>query len=90
MLAMAIFLDKYVKQSLSDKDKRKIESTWLRRWKDELGEPQRLPRQVMKAYCADIDMSLDHFDRAMDWDCWPVDERRNFASTQGLDGDIPR
>jgi hypothetical protein len=66
MLAMAIFLEKYVKQSISDEDKRKIESNWVRRWKDELGEPQRSPRQVMKAYCADLDISPDHLDRVMD------------------------
>jgi hypothetical protein len=48
MLAMAIFLEKYVKQSISNEDKRKIESNWVRRGKDELGEPQRLPWQVMK------------------------------------------
>jgi hypothetical protein len=66
MLAMAIFLEKYVKQSISNEDKRKIESNWVRWWKDELGEPQCSPRQVMKAYCADLDISPDHLDRVMD------------------------
>jgi hypothetical protein len=89
MLAMAIFLKKYVKQSISDEDKRKIESNWVRRWKDELGEPQRSPWQVMKAYCADLDISPDHLDRVMDWACWPADEHGDFVSTQGLDGALP-
>jgi hypothetical protein len=66
MLAMATFLEKYVKQSISDEDKCKIESNWVQRWKDELGEPQRLPQQVMKAHCADLDISPDHLDFVMD------------------------
>ncbi len=43
------FLDKHVKQSLSDEDKRKVESNWLRMYKEKLGQPQRPPSQVMKA-----------------------------------------
>jgi hypothetical protein len=64
----------------------KIESNWVRRWKNELGKPQHSPRQVMKAYCADVDISPDHLDRVMDWACWPADEHGDFVSTQGLDG----
>jgi hypothetical protein len=90
MLAMAIYLDKYIKQSLSEEDKRKIESSWLCMWKEKLGQPQQSPTQVMKAYCMDLDISLDHLVLAMDWDCWPVDECSNFASIQGLDGGIPK
>ncbi len=89
MLAMAIFLKKYVKQSISDEDERKIESNWVRRWKDELGKSQHLPRQVMKAYCADLDISPYHLDPVMDWACWPADEHGDFVSTQGLDGALP-
>ena len=74
MLAIAMFLDKYVKQSLSDDVHRTIESTWVARWKEKLGQPQRSPTQVMKAYCDDLDISPGHLDLAMDWDCWPVNE----------------
>jgi hypothetical protein len=49
ILAMALFLDKYIRQSPSDKDKHKVESAWLRKHKDKLGLPQRPPSQVMKA-----------------------------------------
>jgi hypothetical protein len=34
MLAMALYLDKYVRQSLSDDDKSKVESAWLRKHQD--------------------------------------------------------
>jgi hypothetical protein len=53
--------------------------------KDKLGLPQCPPSQVMKACCADLDISLDILDRAMDWDCWPVDESGDFLmASQGL------
>ena len=57
MLAMVLFLDKYVKQSLSDEDKRKGESNWLHMYNKKLGQPQRSPSQVIKVYCADLDIS---------------------------------
>jgi hypothetical protein len=86
MLAMALFVEKYIKQSLSNKDWRKIESDWIEMWKNKLVQPQRLLSQVMKAYCLDLDITSDHLDRAMDWDCWPVDTYGDFAGTQGVDG----
>jgi hypothetical protein len=89
MLAMALFLDKYVRQSLSDEDKHKVELAWLRKHKDKLGLPQCPPSQVMKAYCADLDISSDLLDHAMDWDCWPVDESGDFlTATQGLESGL--
>jgi hypothetical protein len=85
MLAIALFLDKYVKHSLSDDVRRTIESTLVARWKEKLGQPQRTPSQVMKAYCDNLDISPGHLDLAMDWDCWPVDEYGDF--TQDLHND---
>jgi hypothetical protein len=79
MLAIALFLDKYVKHSLSDDVRHTIESTWVARWKEKLGQPQRSPSQVMKAYCDNLDISPGHLDLAMDWDCWPVDEYGDFT-----------
>ncbi len=79
MLAIALFLDKYVKHSLSDNVRRRIESTWVDQWKEKLGQPQRSPTQVMKAYCANLDISSGHLAMAMDWDCWPVDEYSEFT-----------
>jgi hypothetical protein len=82
MLAIALFLDKYIKHSLSDDDRRRIELNWVDRWKEQLGQPQCSPTQVMKAYCADLDISSGHLDHAMNWDCWPVNEYGEFM--QGL------
>jgi hypothetical protein len=69
MLAIALFLDKYVKHSFSDDDRNRIESNWVDKWKEQLGQPQRSPTQVMEAYCANLDNFLGHLDLAMDWDC---------------------
>ena len=78
MLAIALFLDKH-KKTLTEDSRRAIESTWVARFKEKLGQPQRSPTQVMKAYCSDLDISLGHLDLAMDWDCWPEDEYGDFT-----------
>jgi hypothetical protein len=78
MLAIALFLDKY-KKTLPDDSRRTIESTWVARFKEKLGQPQRSPTQVMKAYCDDLDITSGHLDLAMDWDCWPEDDYGDFT-----------
>jgi hypothetical protein len=73
MLAMALFLEKYNK-SMTNADRDKMETAWLQRWKDKLGNPSRLPRKVMKTYLDYMDISADVLDAQMDWECWPVDD----------------
>ena len=70
---MALFLEKYNK-SMTNADRDKIETAWLQRWKEKLGNPSRLPRKVMKAYIDYMDISEEVLDQQMDWDCWPVDD----------------
>ena len=74
MLAMALFLEKYVKKNMSHADRDKIEAAWLQRWKDRLGNPSRLPCKVMKAYLEYMDISTEVLDNQMDWDCWPAED----------------
>jgi hypothetical protein len=73
MLTIALFVDRH-KQQLLENEKLAIKETWLARWKDKVGQPTCTPRQVMKAYCEDMDISADHLVEAMDWECWPVSE----------------
>ena len=73
MLAMALFLEKY-NRSMSYANRDKIETAWLQRWKDNLGNPGRLPRKVMKAYLDYMDISAEMLDDQMDWECWPIDD----------------
>ena len=46
LLAQAIFLNKYMKHSLPDMARGKLEEAWLQRWKDKLGHPNRTPGKV--------------------------------------------
>jgi hypothetical protein len=55
-----------------DNKKLAIEEAWLARSKNKVGQPTRTPRQVIKAYCEDMDILTDHLIEAMDWDCWPL------------------
>ncbi len=71
MLAIALYIDRYTKD-LTDATRANIESKWLGRWKDKLGQPARTPHQVMKTYCENFNISTNHLDQAMDWDCWPL------------------
>jgi hypothetical protein len=70
MLALALFIERH-KQSLSDSDCNEIETKWITRWKERLGQPVRTPRQVMHTYCDMMNITPDTLDLAMDWECWP-------------------
>jgi hypothetical protein len=83
MLAMALFLEKY-NRSMSNADRDKIEAAWLQCWKDNLGNPSRMPRKVMKAYLDYMDISAEMLDDQMDWECWPIDDE-----VEEFDFDIP-
>jgi hypothetical protein len=70
MVAMALFLERYVKKSMSQADRDKIEAAWLQRWKKRLGNPSRMPCKVMKAYLEYMDISPEMLDTQMDWESW--------------------
>jgi hypothetical protein len=73
-LAQAIFLTKYMKHSLTDVARGKLEEAWLKRWKDKLGHPNRTPGKVLRVYLDNMDISIDDLDNQMCWDCWPPDD----------------
>ena len=87
MLVIGLFLNKYIKTSLTDNTHRTIESTWVARWKEKLGQPQRSPTQVMKAYCDDLDITSGHLNLAMDWECWSEDEYGDFSQDLQIERD---
>ena len=74
MLATAICLDRYMKNVLSPSVRDTIEADWLARWKDKLGNPTSTPRQVLRAYVADLDITVAHLDDEMEWDLWEDDD----------------
>jgi hypothetical protein len=70
MLALALFIEHH-KQSFSDSELNEIESKWLARWKERLGQPACTPHQVMRTYCNVLNITTNTLDLAMDWECWP-------------------
>jgi hypothetical protein len=71
MLAIALFAERH-KDQMSEAKKSSIEEKWTARWRDKLGQPNWTPRQVMRAYCDELDITAEHLIAAMDWDCWPA------------------
>jgi hypothetical protein len=74
MLATAICIERYMKKVLSPSARDAIESDWLNRWKEKLGNPTSTPRQVLRAYVEDLDITVAHLDDEMDWDVWEDDD----------------
>jgi hypothetical protein len=72
MLAIALFIDQYTKTDMSDSNRSAIESQWLKRWKDRLGQPARTPRQIMRTFCNTYNITPECLDLAMGWDCSPT------------------
>ncbi len=70
MLALALFIERH-KQSLLDAECNNIKSKWIACWKERLGHPTRSPRQVIRTYCDEMNITVDTLDLAMDWECWP-------------------
>ncbi len=60
---------KYMKSSINPAERDKIESAWLLRWKERLGNPSRLLQKVMRMYLEDMDITSDDLDAQMDWEC---------------------
>jgi hypothetical protein len=50
-----------------------IEKEWLDRWKERLGNPSQTPRQVLRAYVEELDITVAGLDSAMEWDYWDDD-----------------
>jgi hypothetical protein len=73
MLATAICLERYMKRDMSDSVRDAIEKDWLARWKARLDNPDRTPRQVLRAYVEELDITVAGLDEAMDWECWADD-----------------
>jgi hypothetical protein len=73
MLTTALCLDCYMKHDLSKSTRDAAEKKWLACWKECLGNPDRTPRQVVRMYVEDLDITVAHLDEEMDWDCWDVD-----------------
>ncbi len=71
---MALFLERYIKLTMTSTDRDKIELAWLQRWKECLRNPSRLPWKVTKTYLEEMDITPDVLDEQMEWECWPLED----------------
>ncbi len=74
MLATAICLERYMKNDLSSAVCNTIKRDWVARWKERLGNPDVTPRQMMRTYVQDLDISVAALDEEMDWNVWADDD----------------
>ena len=74
ILAQAIFFTKYIKHSLTDLARGKLEEAWLKSWKEKLGHPNRTPGKVLQTFLDTMDISINDLDQQMCWDCRPADD----------------
>ncbi len=70
MLATAICLERYMKHDLSPALRDSIKKEWLDCWKERLGNPTHTPRQVLRAYMEELDITIAGLDDQMEWDYW--------------------
>jgi hypothetical protein len=62
-----------MKHDMSTTLRDSIEKEWLDRWKERLGNPSQTPRQVLRAYVEELDITVAGLDSAMEWDYWDDD-----------------
>jgi len=79
MLATAICLERYMKTDLSPALRDSIEQEWLARWKERLGNPTQTPRQVLRAYVEELDITVAGLDDKMEWETWDDNDIDNPA-----------
>jgi hypothetical protein len=70
MLVTAICLERYMKQDMSAPLRDSIEKEWLDRWKERLGNPTQTPRQILRAYVEELDITVAGLDDVMESDYW--------------------
>jgi hypothetical protein len=73
MLATAICLEHYMKHDMSPSIRDSIEKEWLDRWRERLGNPTQTPRQVLRAYVEELDITVAGLDEQMEWGTWEDD-----------------
>ena len=62
-----------MKHDMSTTLRDSIEKEWLDRWKERLGNPSQTPRQVLRAYVEELDITVAGLDSAMEWEYWDDD-----------------
>jgi hypothetical protein len=74
MLAMAISLKRYMTNQVSAELMNKIEQEWLAKHRERIQQlDTRTPRQVLRTFADDYDLTVAEIDSQMDWNVWEYD-----------------
>jgi intein-encoded DNA endonuclease-like protein len=74
MLAMAISLTRYMTNQVSAEMMTKIEKDWISKHRERLQQiDARTPRQVLREFADDNDLTVADIDSQMDWTVWEYD-----------------
>ena len=74
MLAMAISLKRYMINQVSAEMMNKIEREWLAKHQERIQQlDARTPRQVLRTFADDNDLTVAEIDSQMDWNVWEYD-----------------
>ncbi len=63
-----------MKHDMSPAIRDSIKKEWLDRWKERLGNPTHTPRQVLRAYVEELDITVAGLDDQMEWETWEDDD----------------
>ena len=90
MLAMAISLQRYMRHQISADMMYKIETEWLTKHRERLQQlNSRTPRQVLRAFADDNDLTIADIDCQIDWTTWDYDSVTDLTSdTQSTTTDV--
>ena len=90
MLAMAISLQRYMRHQISADMMSKIETDWLTKHRERLQQlDTRTPRQVLRAFADDNNLTIADIDSQIDWTTWDYDSVTDLTSdTQTTDTDV--
>ena len=74
MLAMAISLKRYMTNQVSAELMNKIEREWLDKHRERIQQlDARTPRQVLRTFADDYDLTVAEIDSQMEWNVWEYD-----------------
>ena len=74
MLVMAISLKRYMTNQVSAEMMTKIEKNWIAKHRERLQQMDaQTPRQVLRAFADDSDLTVADIDSQMDWTVWEYD-----------------
>ncbi len=80
ILAMAISLKRYMTNQVSAEMMTKIKNNWISKHREHLQQMDaRIPRQVLRAFADDNDLTVADIDSQMDWTVWEYNSLTNLT-----------